>query len=407
MVPSAIVALDAFPLTPNGKIDRKALPAPVLERAERVQYLAPRSPLECRLVEVWQQELGVSPVGITDDFFDLGVTSIIAARLFARLERELGSALPLGALFQAPTVEQLAALLESDSGAGRWTSLVPIQPNGSEPPIFCVHGGAGTVLHLQPLARLLGDEQPFYGLQMRGLYGGAPPIRTVEEMATHYLDELRSVQPEGPYYIGGYCFGAIVAFEMVQRLVGEGESVALLAMFNGPSPTWVRRYGSIGRQPSKLALRTPVPTRPLAQRVMGVLANPRKQLGWARHLWWRFRNRFIDPVRVRASVALDRPLPEAVREIYFLEIAGRAEYAYEPSPYSGPLLLFHGEGLYDDPDLGWTGLVGSIEAVAVPGDHRNNRDLMAEPSVALVADRLRDALAAVREDALEAPLPVV
>jgi thioesterase domain-containing protein len=106
-------------------------------------------------------------------------------------------------------------------------------------------------------------------------------------------------------------------------------------------------------------------------------------------------------------VALDRPLPEAVREIYFLEIAGRAEYAYEPSPYSGPLLLFHGEGLYDDPDLGWTGLVGSIEAVAVPGDHRNNRDLMAEPSVALVADRLRDALAAVREDALEAPLPVV
>ena len=169
------------------------------------------------------------------------------------------SRLPLGAVFQAPTIEKLAVLVESDDSAGRWTSLVPIQPNGSEPPLFCVHGGAGTVLHLQPLAQLLGPEQPFYGLQARGLYGGAPPLRSVEEMAEHYLDELRTVQPEGPYYISGYCFGAIVAFEIAQRLLREGESSASSSMFNGPSPTWIRRYGGISRQPSKLAARTARP----------------------------------------------------------------------------------------------------------------------------------------------------
>src|SRR5205823_633968 len=161
--------------------------------------------------------------------------------VFARLERELGSELPLGALFQAPTIERLALLVErrAPPGDGRWTSLVPIQPNGSQPSLFCVHGGAGTILHLQPLARRLGPEQPFYGLQARGLYGGATPWRTVEQMSAHYLGELRTVQPNGPYYLGGYCFGAIVAFDMAQRLLRDGEDVDLLVVFNGPSPSWI------------------------------------------------------------------------------------------------------------------------------------------------------------------------
>jgi amino acid adenylation domain-containing protein len=405
MVPSAIVTLRDLPLTPNGKIDRKRLPEPAAERTRGDSFVAPRTPLERRLVEIWEQDLGVAPIGVTDDFFDLGVTSIVAARLFARLERELGGRLPLGAVFQAPTIEKLAFLVESDDSTGRWTSLVPIQPNGSEPPLFCVHGGAGTVLHLQPLAQLLGPEQPFYGLQARGLYGGAPPLLSVEEMAEHYLDELRTVQPEGPYYISGYCFGAIVAFEIAQRLLREGEVVGLLAMFNGPSPTWIRRYGGISRQPSKLAARTvPPPPPPLTRRVAGVLTNPKKMRGWARHLRWRFRNRFIDPARVRKSMRLNLPLPEEVREIYFLEIAARAEYAYEPERYPGPIIVFHGEGLYDDPDLGWIDLASSIETVAVPGDHSGNRDMMAEPPVTVVAERMHEALVTARAS-LQAPRP--
>jgi len=399
MVPSAVVVLDELPLTPNGKIDRKALPAPTLERDADSSYTAPRTELEARLIAIWEGELGVQPIGVTDDFFDLGVTSVVAARLFARLERELGRTLPLGALFQAPTVERLAALIEHEPTERRWTSLVPIQPAGSRPPIFCVHGGAGTILHLQPLARRLGPDQPFYGLQARGLYGGAPPHRTVEQMAAHYLDEIRTVQPHGPYYLAGYCFGSIVAFDMAKCLLQEGEDVNLLVAFNGPSPSWIRRYGAIGGQPS---MRAPASekARSLPERVVGVLTNWAKIRHWIHHLSWRFGKKFFDPVRIRLAMALDRPLSEEQREFYFLEIAGRAQHIYETTPYPGPMIVFYGDGVYEDPALGWAHTVDSLESYAIPGPHRGNRSLMAEPAAGLLADQMQDVLARARAGAL-------
>jgi amino acid adenylation domain-containing protein len=403
MIPSAIVVLDDLPLTPNGKIDRKTLPAPTLERDAESTYAAPRTALEQRLVGIWEQELAISPIGVTDDFFDLRLTSLVSARLFARLERELGTNLPLGALFQAPTIESLAPLIESESTRHRWTSLVPIQPAGSLPPIFCVHGGAGTILHLQPLARRLGPDQPLYGLQARGLYGGAPPHRRVEEMAAHYLDELREVQPHGPYYLSGYCFGSIVAFEMAQRLLRDGEDVHLLAAFNGPSPSWIRKYGSIRGQPSKRgSVSSPAGARPLLDRVVGVLTSRAKIRQWVRHLAWRFRNRIVDRLRVRIAVQLKRPLPEEIREVYFLEICAQAERAYEPSVYPGPMVVFCSEGVYEDPALGWTDTVDSVQTYAIPGRHRGNRTLMAEPAAGLLAEQMQDVLARARAGALRA-----
>ena len=198
MVPSTVTALESFPLTPNGKIDRKALPEPSRERSAELELVAPRTPLEKQLAGIWERELGISPIGVTDNFFDLGVTSIVAASLFAAIEHALGDDLPLGGIFRAPTIEALARLLESGESKSRWTSLVPIQPAGSQPPIFCVHGGGGTILHLAPLARALGEDQPFYGLQSRGLYGGVVPPSSVEDMATHYMSEMRQVHPGGP-----------------------------------------------------------------------------------------------------------------------------------------------------------------------------------------------------------------
>jgi amino acid adenylation domain-containing protein len=394
MVPTTVVPLDALPLTPNGKIDRKALPKPPSERSRDPARVPARTEFERQLVAVWEQVLGISPIGVTDDFFDLGVTSIVAARLFARLERELGTTLPLGAVFEAPTIESLALLLDvgPESGHSRWTSLVPIQSNGSRTPIFCVHGGAGTILHLQPLARRLGSEQPFYGLQSRGLYGGAPPLRTVEEMAEHYLRELRTVQPRGPFRLAGYCFGSIVAFDIAQQLVAEGEEVELLAVFNGPSPVWLRTFHSIGGQPSRRAQRTATPHRPPVQRVAGVLVSPRKQWHWLHHLVWRFRKRFVWSPRVRLALRSGTALPEHIREDYFLQIHAAAELAYEPEPYGGSMIVFFGAGLYDDPTLGWSGLATSVETVAVPGDHEGNRTMMAEPYVAHVSGRLQELL---------------
>jgi thioesterase domain-containing protein/acyl carrier protein len=391
MVPSAVVALDSFPLTPNGKIDRKALPAPQRERSDEQPYVAARTPLESRLVEIWERVLELEPIGVTDRFFDLGVTSIVAATLFARIEHELGGRLPLGAIFQAPTIESLARLIEDGGDGHRWTSLVPIQPHGTRPPLYCVHGGAGTILHLEPLARGLGEDQPFYGLQARGLYGGAPPLTTIEEMTAHYLSELRTVQPQGPYQLAGYCFGTIVAFDMAQTLVRDGEEVSLLAMFNGPSPAWIHKWGWYGNQPSR---RVPRPPRPSRRTLLSQgLKQPWRVPGsLLRRAQQRRRRAVVAEVRLR--LALGGQIPEHMREQYFLRISAKAERAYEPVPYPGRILMFYGEGLYEDPEMGWGGLAeGGIEVFAIPGEHDHNRQLMNEPYVDVVRDHLREHLA--------------
>ncbi len=397
MVPSTVTTLDAFPLTPNGKVDRQALPEPTRERSAEREFVAPETPLEQQLAAIWERELDIRPIGVTDNFFDLGVTSIAAATLFAAIEHERGGELPLGAIFQAPTVRALARLLEGSSAPSRWTSLIPIQTEGSRPPIFCIHGGAGTILHLAALSRRLGPDQPFYGLQSRGLYGGATPLTSVEEMATHYLREMQEVWPEGPWYLGGYCFGSIVAFELAQRLVAQGEEVKLLAVFNGPSPAWIKRWGWHGNQPGWLA-KHPRPPRPsveevrrnrwvvLRKRLARALRDPRRF--WTGLMWdlW-------EP-RTRLSLALGRPIPEQLREKYFLELHSKAERAYSPAPFEGSMIVFYGNGMYEEPTLGWDGLAeGGIETFAVPGDHDNNRQAMMEPGVEFVAERLQERLA--------------
>jgi aspartate racemase len=342
-------------------------------------------------VEIWERVLEMSPIGVTDNFFDLGLTSIVAASLFAAIEHELGNSLPLGAVFRAPTIEALALLIEGGDDS-RWTSLIPIQPQGTQPPLFCVHGGAGTILHLERLARRLGDDQPVYGIQSRGLYGGARPLTAVEDMATHYLSELRQVQPEGPYFFAGYCFGAIVAYEMAQRMLAEGQEVRLLATFNGPSPSWIKQFGWYGNQPSVRALRP----RPVAKaerlgfrsKVLRALREPRRLRNAA--MWHAGRAlRRTDHHRARIALALGRPMPEWLRERYFLRIHMEAERAYEPKPYPGDLIVFYGEGLYEDPELGWGGVVeGNLVTYGVPGEHTNNRQAMMEPHVVFVCDRL-------------------
>jgi amino acid adenylation domain-containing protein len=390
MVPSAVVTLERFPQTPNGKVDRKALPAPVYARSEDREYVAPSTRTEKRLAKIWQEELRVERVGIHDDFFDLGATSIAAAHVIARIQRSVAKDIALTPIFEARTIEQLAKLIDSGEVDRRWTSLVPMQTVQPREPVFCVHGGAGTIVHLDPLARSLADERPFYGLQSRGLYGGAPPLQTVQEMAAHYLSELRTVQAAGPYYLAGYCFGTIVAFEMAHRLRREGEEVELLAMFNGPSPTWLRRYGGIGGQPSRRARRAALAAArlPLWRRVVNVLGSRRKIGRWIQHSLWRAEQVFDKPL-VWISRAFDRPLPERVRERYFLGTHRRAELTYEAEPYAGQIIMFSGAGLYDDPALGWSELAtDGVVTHVVPGDHRDNRDIMRQPYVREVADAL-------------------
>jgi amino acid adenylation domain-containing protein len=394
MVPSTVTTLEAFPLTPNGKVDRKALPEPVRERSGAHELIAPRTKLERKLTSIWERELEIHPIGVTDNFFDLGITSIVAATLFAAIEHNLGDSLPLGAIFRAPTIETLAQLIEGGEDSSRWTSLIPIQPQGSRPPIFCIHGGAGTILHLQPLARRLGPEQPFYGLQSSGLYGGSTPIKTVEEMASHYLSEMRQVHQGGPWLLAGYCFGTIVAFEIAQRLLAEGEDVQMVALFNGPSPAWIHRWGWFGNQPGQLKIRPKPPRVTRKQRLRRALREPWRF--FTALAWWSGYK--LGKVRLKLALARGRPIPERQREEFFFDLHARAERMYEPNPYPKDLLVFYGQGLYEDPELGWGPMAeGGVRTYAVPGEQTNNRDVMKDPGVQFVAEEIEQYLQGVAQ----------
>jgi len=266
MVPSAFVMLEALPLTPTGKIDRRALPAPDAARPKLEKaFVAPRDTLELQMTKIWEQVLGLQPIGVRDNFFELGGHSLLAVRLFAQIEKVFGTDLPLATLFQAPTVEQLASVLRQTGWSAPWSSLVAIQPGGSKRPFFFVPGNLGNVFaDLGDLAQHLGLDQPFYGLQdsIRN------PVR-IEALAAYYLDEIRAVQPEGPYLLGGVCSGGVVAFEMAQQLQAQGQQVALLALVEPSSPhvpglrayfnlaavsfrRFVRRFGRHSRNVSQL-----------------------------------------------------------------------------------------------------------------------------------------------------------
>ena len=207
-----------------------------------------------QLTRIWQELLGIDSVGLDQNYFDLGGDSSLAVHLFVQIEQVFKVKLPLATLFEAPTIAELSRILRREASQSVWSPLVPIQTVGSRPPFYCVHGAGGNVLIYRDLAKRLGPEQPFYGLQAPGLNGSCEPLARVEDMAALYAREIRRNQPHGPYFLGGYCGGGTIAFEVAQQIQAQGERVALLAMFDTlnwskiPLPSiWDKGYYSIER----------------------------------------------------------------------------------------------------------------------------------------------------------------
>jgi amino acid adenylation domain-containing protein len=234
MVPSTFVFLDELPLTANGKVDRKRLPAPSRLRGAEKRYVAPRDPIELRLVEVWESILNVRPIGVTDRFFDLGGHSLLALRLLVEIERQLGRKVPLPALFEEPTIEHLAAVLRREGG--EWPLLVTLRDADPRYRLFLVHPGGGTLLNYVHLLRHLPQTLSVYGIQARGLDGRDEPHDSIEQMAADYVAEMRRAQPYGPYLLAGHSLGGVIAFEMARQLRADGETVAFLGMFDSVAP---------------------------------------------------------------------------------------------------------------------------------------------------------------------------
>jgi phthiocerol/phenolphthiocerol synthesis type-I polyketide synthase E len=202
-----------------------------------------------QLTRIWQEILSVGPISLDQNYFDLGGDSSLAVQMFAQIEKTFKIKLPLATLYEAPTIEELARVVRNEAPNSRWSPLVAIQPKGSRPALFCMHPHGGNVLVYRDLSRHLGSDQPFYGLQCQGLDGDQSPLKTIEDMAALYVKEIRRVKPHGPYFLGGYCMGGTVAFEIAQQLRAAGEVIALLALFDTiecssfrPPSFWTQSY---------------------------------------------------------------------------------------------------------------------------------------------------------------------
>ena len=391
MIPARFVRLEALPLTPNGKLDRRALPAPTENnKPENLETASPRSGVEEMLTTIWQKVLGIEQIGVHDNFFESGGHSLIAVRLFALMEKECGKRLPLATLFQAPTVRQLAAILQTE-GASSWSSLVPIQPGGSRPPFFCVHAVGGNVLEYYDLARHLPSDQPFYGLQSRGLNGKETPHERIDAMAAHYIKELRELQANGPYFIGGRSLGGIIAYEMACQLRAQGHDVGQLALLDS-YPVGYERLSLNGDSLSTKARR-------LLKRVAAHASNLSR-------LRWRERAEYVldksqyGPVRVKSKIwrtiyrsyqNLGRDLPRALRDVE--EFNWLAAQSYRPRLYDGRVTLFWAsKDLRAKFDMieGWMTLArDGMELHEIPGTHL---DMIKEPHVGELAKVLNDCL---------------
>jgi amino acid adenylation domain-containing protein len=356
MRPRLIEVLDALPRTPNGKIDRKALPLPrtIAASTHATLEVTPER-LESAIAAIWSELLKVRNISPDEDFFDLGGDSLLAVRVFERMQALTGINLPLSALLTAPTIARQAAIFRaagaSDPGAillgrgDKWSPLVAIQPHGTRPPLFLVHAIGGNVLNYVPLGRGLGAEQPVYGIQAIGLDGLTPPVASIQTMAACYIAEIQRVQPRGPYFLAGGSMGGLIAYEIAQQLHARGESIGLLAMMDTHGPGY--RHG---------AFRENLPA------FVRMLLSP-----------FGIMRRALDTLQVRRARAAVQPLPHILRHREIERTHYRALVGYHAQRYEGRVLLFKVAGPHQHPEaLGWGGYVGGgMEVIELPGNHDN------------------------------------
>jgi aspartate racemase len=387
MIPSFFVEMEAFPLTPNGKIDRRSFPEPENSKLEsNAGYAAPESELELQLAGIWRKALNVERIGANDNFFELGGHSLLAARLFAQIERKLGVNLPLAILFQAPSIRQLSEKIKQNNWKSSWKSLVPIQPHGDKPVLFLIHGAEGNVLLYNRLAQKLGKDQPLYGLQSRGLDGREPMETEIEGMAAKYVEEIRSEQPKGPYYLGGYCLGGTIALEVAQQLRRAGDEVALLAM--------IETYNLQSRPPVSLALKVIHKSQNVYFQLRNLLLSLshgsskfftekcRVEIGRLKVKWDILYSKFFNQFHPGRHLGYQHLRIHVVND--------KAQEAYRPAPYDGNMVLFRTKAHFlgfDDRRCGWGEVAQQgVEVVEMPNYLRGSLN---DPFVDILADKIK------------------
>jgi amino acid adenylation domain-containing protein len=385
MLPPIIELRGTLPLTLHGKVDLAALQSPSGTVGTESGQEPAQDPLEHQIAGIWEQVLGIRPVSVTDNFFDLGGHSLAAARLFGRLADICGVDLPLATLFEAPTIRRLAALLRCKGWNPPWSSLVPLQPGGPRAPLFCIHGAGGNIVGYQELVRRLGRDRPIYGLQAVGLNGHAEPLYSIEAMAAHYVSEIRSLQAQGPYHLAGLSFGGAVAFEMARQLHAASQQVGVVALFDSLRPDYSRALPVVTRA----GFESLVYLRRAAMHLRAIIGGPRRidyVAAKARTAWRRLGERWWS--LATAPYRLGRqPLPRSFRRVR--QASKHAFHHYTAQPYAGSLTLFVASESASffgfARDLGWAGVARGLEIHELPGNHVS---MLKEPHVAALAARL-------------------
>jgi amino acid adenylation domain-containing protein len=371
-IPSTFEILDALPLTPNKKTDRKRLPEP----SRSTQAIeSPQDELERQLTQIWERVLDVNPIGVSDNFFELGGHSLIALQLFTQIERKWNKRLLLANLIESPTIAELAKLIDRAEEPTTRSPLVLIESGGDRLPLFCIHPIGGNLFDYYNLAKRLDRGRAIYGLQARGIDGKQQPFNRLEDMASYYIQAIQTLQPQGPYFLLGYSFGGIVAFEMARQLTDRGYQIAFLGLLDIRCPTIPQ-------------LNLPFPEG------LNRHLNKLKQLNFKAQvrycidtIFYRKKIEYRDELITTLS-NLDMFTPELLK---VLDCNSLARKNYLPQVYSGQATLFWTKyqsqyiNLY--PELGWDNLVtGGLEIYHLPGDHFT---LMKEPYVVDLVEKLQ------------------
>jgi len=363
MIPSGFVFLDALPLSPNGKIDRKALPAP--EGLAPDDFAPPRDELERRLCAVWEEVLGVRPIGIRNNFFDLGGHSLLSLKLVDRVHKALGVNLPVSVLFQRGTPAAMADAIrgeplaaESEGAFAEGGPLIPLKRDGDSAPLFLVHAVGGNVMAYRELARALDANRPVYAFEAPGLHGEARPLDSIETMADHYLQAMREVQPHGPYLVGGWSLGGVIALEMARRLEGLGERVARLILLDSMLAICGHAYDDVQTTLSFVfdLAKMDAPRFDIDAATLASL-NEDARLAYA--LSWAKRHGALPP-------EFDENRARALYAVFKANL--QAASRYEPRPCAAPATLFRCEA-GPSTSYGWEEAGIQFETIAIPGNH--------------------------------------
>ncbi|MBD3884823.1 amino acid adenylation domain-containing protein [Phormidium tenue FACHB-886] len=411
MVPAAFVVLEAMPLNPNQKVDRRALPLPTAENLVGLQTIVPpQNEWEQQLIEIWEAVLGIEPIGIQNDFFELGGDSLLAVQMFAQIEKKLGKRLPLSTLLSAPTIEQLTAILQPNQTRLQ-DSLVLLKAGQAKPPVFLIHDGDGETLLYRSLAYALDPEVPVYGIQPYSS-NHCPILHTrISSIVDYYIEQIRQVQPQGPYFLGGLCVGGMLACEMALQLQRQGEPIGMVAIIDAADFGAAQRTGYVADQRLNSFSKVLSSNHHLKshERLLYILNQVRKK---ATNLIAYESQKRVEDLCDRLQLRLlrtfldkDLPVPKVLQGIPVRKVLLWAQHDYEvQGRFAGELLLFRATQkssifdntliddtpyaeLYSDPVLGWgKRTTETVQVYDVPGGHSS---MLQEPNVQVIAKEIQ------------------